>query len=47
MIDQLMTEEDMNACLNATTWNKADLGYFRGGGYSSRFLFGQMLDFTK
>ena len=33
-----MTEEDQKACLNATTWNAADLGYFRGGGYSSRFL---------
>ena len=21
-----------------TTWNYADLGYFRGGGYSSRFV---------
>jgi L-fucose isomerase len=33
-----MTEEDINACLNATQWCEADLGYFRGGGYSSRFL---------
>ncbi|MBE7054422.1 MAG: L-fucose isomerase [Ruminococcaceae bacterium] len=33
-----MTKEDMDACLNATTWNMADLGYFRGGGFSSRFL---------
>ena len=24
--------------LDATTWNYADLGYFRGGGYSSRFV---------
>ncbi len=32
------TEEDADACLAATTWNAADLGYFRGGGYSSRFL---------
>jgi len=23
--------------MNSTTWNYADLGYFRGGGYSSRF----------
>lgn len=22
----------------STTWNAADFGYFRGGGYSSRFL---------
>ena len=33
-----VTEEDQKAILEATTWNAADLGYFRGGGYSSRFL---------
>ncbi len=33
-----VTEEDKEAILNATTWNPADVGYFRGGGYSSRFL---------
>ncbi|MDL2252475.1 L-fucose isomerase [Ruminococcaceae bacterium OttesenSCG-928-I18] len=33
-----MTQKDMDACLKATTWNAADLGYFRGGGFSSRFL---------
>ena len=32
-----MTEKDQEACLKATTWNAADQGYFRGGGYSSRF----------
>ncbi|WP_066738129.1 L-fucose isomerase [Bariatricus massiliensis] len=32
-----MTETDIDACLKATTWCEADLGYFRGGGYSSRF----------
>ena len=32
-----MTEADMKACMDATTWNYADLGYFRGGGFSSRF----------
>lgn len=32
-----MTTADQQACLKATTWNAADLGYFRGGGYSSRF----------
>ncbi len=32
-----VTEEDQKAIMNATTWNYADLGYFRGGGYSSRF----------
>lgn len=31
-------EEDQNRILEATTWNPADQGYFRGGGYSSRFL---------
>lgn len=33
-----VTEEDQKAMLKATTWNAADYGYFRGGGYSSRFL---------
>ena len=33
-----MTEEDIEACLKATTWCAADNGYFRGGGYSSRFV---------
>ena len=33
-----MSEADQRVCLDATTWNAADLGYFRGGGYSSRFL---------
>ncbi len=33
-----VTEADQEAILNATTWNYADLGYFRGGGYSSRFV---------
>ena len=33
-----ITEADQDAILKATTWNAADNGYFRGGGYSSRFL---------
>ena len=33
-----VTEEDQDAILGATTWNAADNGYFRGGGFSSRFL---------
>ncbi len=33
-----VTEEDQDAILKATTWNAADNGYFRGGGFSSRFL---------
>jgi len=30
--------EDVMKCLEATLWCPADLGYFRGGGYSSQFL---------
>jgi len=33
-----LTEEDRNQIMENTTWNYADLGYFRGGGYSSRFV---------
>ena len=33
-----MTEEDQNACLDATEWCAADNGYFRGGGFSARYL---------
>jgi len=33
-----MTKEDIDACMKATTWPYADLGYFRGGGFSSRFV---------
>ena len=33
-----MDEQDVEACLKATTWYPADRGYFRGGGYSSNFL---------
>lgn len=32
-----VTEADQQAIMDATTWNYADVGYFRGGGYSSRF----------
>ncbi len=32
-----MTEADCDAVMANTTWNMADLGYFRGCGYSSRF----------
>ena len=41
-----VTEEDQNAILNATTWNPADLGYFRGGGYSSRFITEEQMPVT-
>jgi L-fucose isomerase len=32
-----VTEEDQKAILDNSTWNYADIGYFRGGGFSSRF----------
>ena len=32
-----VTEADQDAIMANTTWNYADLGYFRGGGFSSRF----------
>jgi len=32
-----MTDKDTDACLAATEWCPADTGYFRGGGFSSRF----------
>ena len=33
-----VTAEDAEKCMNATQWAPADLGYFRGGGFSSQFL---------
>ena len=33
-----VTEEDQKAIMANSTWNYADIGYFRGGGYSSRFV---------
>ena len=33
-----VTDKDIDAMLKATQWCAADNGYFRGGGYSSRFL---------
>jgi L-fucose isomerase len=33
-----ITSEEAMACLEATTWYPAIVGYFRGGGYSSGFL---------
>jgi len=33
-----ITTEEALACLQATRWCPADLGYFRGGGFSSQFL---------
>ncbi len=33
-----VTEEDVKNIAEATEWCEGDLGYFRGGGYSSRFI---------
>ncbi len=33
-----VTDEDIDVMMSHTTWPYADLGYFRGGGYSSRFV---------
>jgi len=33
-----ISEEEADACLDATTWYPANNGYFRGGGYSSKFV---------
>ncbi|MCL2443072.1 MAG: L-fucose isomerase, partial [Treponema sp.] len=33
-----VNDEDWKACLGSVTWNAADFGYFRGGGFSSRFI---------
>lgn len=33
-----ITEQEAQKCLDATRWTPSNLGYFRGGGYSSTFL---------
>lgn len=33
-----ISEEEVQKTLNATTWYPADCGYFRGGGFSSKFI---------
>ena len=33
-----MTQDDVEACMKATTWAPAHRDYFRGGGFSSNFL---------
>lgn len=33
-----ISEAEVEDCLDATTWYPANLGYFRGGGFSSQFL---------
>ncbi len=32
-----VSDKDIKACLKATKWSPANLGYFRGGGFSSTF----------
>ncbi len=32
-----ISKEEAQACLDNTTWGAADIGYFRGGGFSSTF----------
>lgn len=32
-----ITPEEVGQCLEATTWHASDLGYFRGGGWSTRY----------
>ena len=33
-----ITQEEAKACLDAVSWRYAELGYFRGGGYSTDFI---------
>lgn len=33
-----INEKEVDACLQATTWYPGNKGYFRGGGYSSKFV---------
>jgi L-fucose isomerase len=33
-----VSQKEADACLQATTWHPANNGYFRGGGYSSKFV---------
>ncbi len=33
-----LTSKDVDACLDATSWDPANCGYFRGGGFSSQFV---------
>lgn len=32
-----ITPQEVGQCLEATTWHASDLGYFRGGGWSTRY----------
>ncbi len=41
-----ITEEEVQRCLDATLWRPADVGYFRGGGWSTDFLTRGDMDVT-
>jgi L-fucose/D-arabinose isomerase len=41
-----MTDADIDACLQATDWCRADYEYFRGGGFSSHFKTGAEMPLT-
>lgn len=41
-----MKEEDIKACLDATSWDRANYEYFRGGGFSSHFKTGAEMPLT-
>lgn len=41
-----VTDRDIAACLNATRWAPANLGYFRGGGFSSQFSTANVMPVT-
>ena len=41
-----ISPDEAAACLEATRWCPADLGYFRGGGFSSRFLTAAVMPVT-
>ncbi len=41
-----ITDEDIQGCMDATTWSQANHGYFRGGGFSSNFNTGAEMPVT-
>lgn len=41
-----MTDKNIDDCLKATDWRPANLGYFRGGGFSSHFKTGAEMPVT-
>ena len=41
-----ITDEEMEACLKATTWHSGSVEYFRGGGWSTHFVTGEGMPVT-